>query len=209
MIQPRTLSAGWLLVGALGCGEGTTSAGGNSARGSVDGVSLPVASGFAFVGPSMLSGCYGQTCDPFGDTVEVVLTSAAGFTCSFVASQENATFANGAALTLEVGNAKPVGPGTYAIDTALGAGDWRQHHADDGEREPRRRQLHGHLCARDARGLLRRRRVLAGRCVDRNRGRRRAPVRAVVAGGGAHASGQCFLLGRRFHPEWMRPSSYM
>lgn len=127
MIQARTLSAGWLLVGALGCGRGTTSAGGNSASGSVDGVSLPVASGFAFVGPSILSGCYGETCDPFGDTVEVVLTNAAGFTCSFVASQENATFANVAVLTLEVGNATPVGPGTYAIDTAAedaGDGAW-------------------------------------------------------------------------------------
>ncbi len=127
MIQARTLSAGWLLVGALGCGGGTTSAGGNSASGSVDGVSLPVASGFALVGPSMLSGCYGQTCDPFGDTVEVVLTNTAGLTCSFVASQQNVTFANVAALTLEVGNATPVEPGTYAIDTAgddAGDGGW-------------------------------------------------------------------------------------
>ncbi|MHB8695973.1 MAG: hypothetical protein ACYDHH_32560, partial [Solirubrobacteraceae bacterium] len=102
VIQSRMLSAVSLLVGALGCGQGTTSAGGNSASGSVDGVSLPVASGFAFVGSSMLSGCYGQTCDPVGDTVEVVLTNAAGFTCSAVASQ-NVMFANLAALTLEVG----------------------------------------------------------------------------------------------------------
>ncbi len=122
MIQARALSTGWLLVGALGCGGGTTSPGGNSASGSVDGVSLPVASGFAFVGPSTLSGCYGQTCDPFGDTVEVVLTNKASFTCSFVTSQANVTFANAAALTLEVGNATAVGPRTYAIDTA-GAGD--------------------------------------------------------------------------------------
>lgn len=126
MIQARKQWAAWLFVGALGCGRSTTGAAGNSTSGSVEGVSLSVESALAVVGQgSILSGCYGQTCYPVGDTVTVVLTNAAAFTCSTLASQPNVSFANLAGLTLEVGNATPVGPGTYAIDDALGdAGAW-------------------------------------------------------------------------------------